>query len=171
MKKYSIKNYLKLADIFTIGNIVFGFLAILFFIKGDFYIGSGCLVFAAVLDFIDGPIARRTHGATDYGKMLDLADLVSFGAAPAVFISILVPELIGYIASIILLVSSLLRMARYAVVNTKIKIGMPITVNGLLFPALFLVNEAFAIGYFIFPLAAIVSSILMVKTFSLYQRK
>ncbi len=78
----------------TLGNLVAGFAAIYYASKpGDFsgpwgwssLTMAGALVFVGMfLDSIDGSIARLTHSFSDLGAQLDsLADLVTFGVAPA----------------------------------------------------------------------------------------
>lgn len=60
-----------------------GFLSIILSIKGNFYLASWLIIIAAVLDVLDGSIARWINVASDFGKELDsLSDLVSFAGAP-----------------------------------------------------------------------------------------
>ena len=85
-----IKEILKLADFFTIGNLIFGVLSIFYAILGLFTYAAIFLLIAVLFDFLDGKIARMSKKATEqgkqFGKQLDsLADIVSFGVAPAVF--------------------------------------------------------------------------------------
>ncbi|HEX2949895.1 MAG TPA: CDP-diacylglycerol--serine O-phosphatidyltransferase [Armatimonadota bacterium] len=73
----------------TMGNLFCGFLAILFTIRGlDFYhYAMLMMLVAAVLDFFDGYVARRLGVSSEVGRELDsLADVVSFGVAPAVLL-------------------------------------------------------------------------------------
>lgn len=68
-------------------NLISGFAAILFAIKGEVTIASWAIAAAMIFDFFDGLSARALKAYSDIGKELDsLADLVSFGVAPAIII-------------------------------------------------------------------------------------
>jgi CDP-diacylglycerol--serine O-phosphatidyltransferase len=87
-----------LPTLFTAGNVFLGYLAILRSIQGalelsrnmtaasaHFVVAAKCIGAAIVLDAIDGRIARATNTASDFGREMDsLADVVSFGLAPAI---------------------------------------------------------------------------------------
>ena len=87
-----------LPTFFTAGNIFLGFLAILETVEGALYAGSGrmghnahfelaakVIGLSIFFDGLDGRIARLTNTASDFGRELDsLADVISFGIAPAV---------------------------------------------------------------------------------------
>ena len=69
----------------TLLNLSFGLMAILWASRGDLLWAAVFIVIAAVLDFFDGFLARLLKAQSDIGKDLDsMADLVSFGVAPAV---------------------------------------------------------------------------------------
>jgi|SRR3989338_298236 len=167
MGKYSIKNYLKPADIVTIFSLLSGFAAIIFFSHGNFFNGSIALLFAAFFDWADGKAARAFGGGTKYGKALDIADLVSFGAAPAVMISFAVRNYFGYLAAGIFLTASLMRLARFQVEETNFSIGMPTTVNGIIFPAVYFLQSYLGFSEYIYVIVALISSIFMLKSFEL----
>ena len=67
----------------TMGNLLFGFIAIVN-ASQEQYVGAGiCILFAALLDGFDGQIARMLHVTSKIGEQLDsLADCVAFGIAP-----------------------------------------------------------------------------------------
>jgi CDP-diacylglycerol--serine O-phosphatidyltransferase len=73
---------------FTVGNLLCGFYAVLATLQGgvsDLDDAARAIGFAILFDAFDGFIARVTHTNTDFGKQFDsLADMVSFGMAPAV---------------------------------------------------------------------------------------
>jgi len=74
---------MKLPDCFTLLNVILGFYAILLASKADYQAAVVLILLAAAADGLDGFLARRS-GAGPLGSNLDsLADLVSFGAAPA----------------------------------------------------------------------------------------
>ena len=71
-------------NLFTLGNLFCGLLAILFAIGGHLNIAGGFVLLGAFLDFFDGMLARLLHVSGELGKQLDsLADLITFGVAPA----------------------------------------------------------------------------------------
>jgi CDP-diacylglycerol---serine O-phosphatidyltransferase len=83
MKKY-IPNFI------TSLNLASGFFAIIFAAAGDTFTASWLIVAAMIFDFSDGFAARLLKAYSDLGKELDsLADVVSFGVAPAYLIYIL----------------------------------------------------------------------------------
>jgi len=68
-------------------NLVSGFIAIIFASNGDILSASWFIFAAMIFDFLDGFSARLLNAYSDMGKELDsLADVISFGAAPAVII-------------------------------------------------------------------------------------
>jgi CDP-diacylglycerol--serine O-phosphatidyltransferase len=79
-----------LPSLFTAGNIGAGYYAITQSIQGSAVDHSGfdhaalAIGLAALLDGVDGYIARLTHTTSDFGKELDsLADVITFGVAPS----------------------------------------------------------------------------------------
>ena len=85
--------------------------------RWDFAIGA--VVIAAVLDALDGRVARMVKGTSRFGAELDsLADFVNFGVAPAIILySWLLNDVksIGWIAALIFAISEALRLARFNV--------------------------------------------------------
>lgn len=80
-----------LPSLFTTGNLAAGFYAILHAMQGSlgetwhFDHAAMAIGFAVLFDGLDGTIARLTNTTSDFGKELDsLADVVTFGVAPAV---------------------------------------------------------------------------------------
>jgi CDP-diacylglycerol--serine O-phosphatidyltransferase len=72
-------------SLFTIGNIFCGCFSIICALKGRFDSAAIAIGIGAVLDGLDGRIARMTKTTSDFGLELDsLADVVSFGVAPAI---------------------------------------------------------------------------------------
>ena len=107
-----------LPSAFTLGNLFFGFYAIIAAFRGDFIWASWCIVIAWVLDYLDGRVARVTRTGSDFGAELDsLTDAVSFGIAPALILVLLYfPEsdwswLIGFAYVAV----AVLRLARFNV--------------------------------------------------------
>ena len=77
-----------LPSFFTVANMLCGFYAILATIKGepiDMDYAARAIGFAILFDSVDGFVARATHTNSEFGKQFDsLADVVSFGIAPAI---------------------------------------------------------------------------------------
>lgn len=73
-----------LPSAFTLGNLFFGFWAIVSAASGDFQRAGWFVVLAGVMDMLDGRIARLSKTASRFGAELDsLVDVLSFGMAPA----------------------------------------------------------------------------------------
>ena len=69
---------------FTLGNLFFGFWAIVSAYNGNFRWAGWFIVFAGILDMLDGRVARLSKTGTRFGAELDsLVDIISFGVAPA----------------------------------------------------------------------------------------
>jgi CDP-diacylglycerol---serine O-phosphatidyltransferase len=74
-----------LPSLFTIGNMFCGYASIVHAMWGEFAIAASYVGVAFVLDSLDGRIARYTNTTSAFGVELDsLADVISFGLAPAV---------------------------------------------------------------------------------------
>ncbi len=106
-----------LPNILTLGGVCLGISSIKFSIDGNFSLAVTLILFAAILDALDGRIARLIKGTSEFGKELDsLTDFVSFGIAP-VFI-LYFWELnnygkLGWALSLIYSVCCVLRLARF----------------------------------------------------------
>ena len=106
-----------LPNILTLGGVCLGISSIKFSIDGNYSLAVTLILFAAILDALDGRIARLIKGTSDFGKELDsLTDFVSFGIAP-VFI-LYFWELnklgkLGWAISLIYSVCCVLRLARF----------------------------------------------------------
>ena len=71
----------------TLLNLMFGAAAIIHVVEGNLVLAAVLIAFAAVFDFMDGFAARLLKVNSELGKQLDsLADVVSFGVAPAIFL-------------------------------------------------------------------------------------
>lgn len=130
----NILRAIRLPDLFSLLNLVFGFGAVLAASRGN--TGSSILlvILSAVFDGIDGFLARKMN-TSNLGFSLDsLADLVSFGVAPA-SIAVVVFGFSGYTLalSLIYLVCGALRLARFnsSERNDELFEGFPITASGI----------------------------------------
>ena len=106
-----------LPNILTLGGVCLGISSIKFSIDGNFSLSVTLILLAAILDALDGRIARLIKGTSEFGKELDsLTDFVSFGIAP-VFI-LYFWELnsygkLGWAIALIYSVCCVLRLARF----------------------------------------------------------
>lgn len=104
---------------FTLGNLFFGFWAIVSAYNGNFVWAGWSIVFAGILDMVDGRIARLSKTGSRFGAELDsLVDLTSFGVAPALLIYFQEFSTAGRFAWLICyfyVVTAALRLARFNV--------------------------------------------------------
>lgn len=146
--EYKIIKFLKGKDFISLLNCLFGFYAIYFAIRGVFLYSAILLVLAFVADVLDGKVARMLSQSNEFGKRMDMADLVSFGAAPAIFIliyyqpNVLIPNILLHLAAIFLISAALFRLARFQSKSSNISgfIGVPSTTNGIIYPLLYFLN-------------------------------
>ncbi|TVR51467.1 MAG: CDP-diacylglycerol--serine O-phosphatidyltransferase [Gemmatimonadales bacterium] len=107
-----------LPSAFTLGNLFFGLYAIVAASRGDFDWAAWCIVIAAVLDMLDGRIARFTRTGTRFGAELDsLVDAISFGVAPAFILYhlFLADQPWSWILSFVYVTAVVVRLARFNV--------------------------------------------------------
>lgn len=138
--KFGLKKYFKLIripDLASIGNLLLGFIGIIFLLKGNeiFFIKS--ILLAGLLDGIDGFIARKKYqnNSSRFGVEIDsLADLLSFGLAPSLFFWYKTEFIdICLIIPMLFLTASMIRLARYNISNEKNGfMGVPTTCAGLI---------------------------------------
>lgn len=107
-----------LPSAFTLGNLFFGLFAIVAAARGDFQWAAWCIVFAAILDMLDGRIARFTRTGSRFGAELDsLVDAISFGVAPAFILYHLffADQSWAWILSFLYVTAAVVRLARFNV--------------------------------------------------------
>lgn len=152
-----------IANLITSLNLLCGCIGIGLLFNSDI-IGSAYFIFiAAVLDFLDGFIAKQLHAQSAFGKDLDsLADVVSFGVLPGLILFTLLnmcfDEADGWqqylpYAAFLIPVFSALRLAKFNN-DTKQKdnfIGMPTPANAILIasiPFIIMQNNGDTANYF-----------------------
>ena len=151
LKSTGMGYFLTIPDAISLLNLVFGFLAILMVIDNHLTLASLCILVALVFDSVDGWVARKLERKDyfSFGKNMDsLADVVSFGAAPAAILYSLgsgMSDWSGYLVTIvclIVLVCGMLRLARYNVIADRIQykgfIGLPIPAAALILSTYYL---------------------------------
>lgn len=110
---------INLPNIITSCNVMCGCLAILFGLQGEVGLACLCILAGAFFDFFDGMTARALGISGPIGKELDsLADMVSFGIAPAVLayqvvLSFSEDALWLFVVAAIIAVFSALRLAKF----------------------------------------------------------
>ena len=159
---------MKGADVITLINAASGMASIFCSIRGEFIVAAGFMVMSFILDYFDGRFARLSNNQNGFGKELDsLSDVLSFSVAPAVFgFSLGINTITGIAILIVFVCSGILRLARFNISNIKHFEGMPITVNGVLFPMFYFIllntQEIINLNYFI--IIYLISAALMVST-------
>ncbi|WP_119352725.1 CDP-diacylglycerol--serine O-phosphatidyltransferase [Azohydromonas sediminis] len=125
-----------LPNLFTVAALFGGFYGIVMAINGRFEQSAIGIFAAMVLDSLDGRVARLTNTQSAFGEQMDsLADMVSFGAAPAVIVYVWALSglgKLGWIAAFIYCACAALRLARF---NTNIGVVDKRWFQGLPSPA------------------------------------
>ena len=125
-----------LPSLFTVGNLFCGYACIVYAMHGALEMAAPFIGIAFILDSLDGRIARLTGSSSKFGVEFDsLADVISFGAAPAVLAfewGLKGQGQIGWAAGFIFMSAGAIRLARFNVhstthqVDKRYFIGMPI---------------------------------------------
>ena len=136
-----------LPNLLTLLNLAAGTIAIVLTLEGNWIPAVYLLLTAAVFDFLDGLVARLLNAYSETGRQLDsLADVVSFGVLPAVFIyTIFMHQFNGLLQWIILgsilivPLFSAIRLARFNVWEDKDPFfhGLPTPAHALFWTGLF----------------------------------
>jgi len=132
-----------LPNLLTSAALFAGFYSIISGINGNFEPAAIAIIVAGILDGLDGRVARLTNTQSDFGEQYDsLADLISFGLAPALLafnwalsslseISVLTGKL-GWLAAFLFVACAALRLARF---NTQVGVIDKQYFQGLASPA------------------------------------
>ena len=122
-----------LPNLFTLAALFGGFYAIVMAMNGKFDLAAIGIFCAAVLDSLDGRVARMTNTQSAFGEQMDsLSDMVSFGAAPALIAyewALKDMGKLGWIAAFVYCSGAALRLARFntniGVVDKRFFQGLP----------------------------------------------
>ena len=125
-----------LPSLFTMGNMVFGFYAIICGLQGtpgSFRKASMFILLAAALDSVDGRIARMTGTESEFGKEYDsLADVITFGVAPGMLAYLWGLKAFNedaWLISVFYMVCTATRLARFnvqtKVTDSRYFVGLP----------------------------------------------
>lgn len=106
-----------LPNLFTTASLFAAFYAIIQSTVGNFENAAIAVIIAAVLDSLDGRVARMTNTVSDFGKEYDsLVDLVAFGLAPALILfewGLKDLGKVGWLTAFIYVATTALRLARF----------------------------------------------------------
>ncbi|HNQ22085.1 MAG TPA: CDP-alcohol phosphatidyltransferase family protein [Phycisphaerae bacterium] len=211
-----LKSIAVLPTLFTLGNLLCGFAAIHFSLVATRYVdtteggalpppllermlptflacGAGLIILGLVLDCLDGLVARATRTTTNFGGQLDsLADVVTFGVAPAILtIAFVMKELareailpspisahllgrVAWICAGIYVALAAIRLARFNVEHAEVGFdhrvfrGLPSPAAAAVVAALIILQEALGqtprqVIAYILPFVALVVAFLMVS--------
>ena len=124
---YALPNAITLSALFA------SFYAIVMAMNGRYETAVIAIFAAAVLDSLDGRVARMTHTQSAFGEQMDsLADMVSFGAAPALIVyqwALKDMGKLGWIPAFVYIAGAALRLLRFnvniGVVDKRYFQGLP----------------------------------------------
>jgi len=176
-----------LPNMFTLVGVCIGLSSIKFAFDEKFTLSIIAIIVAAIIDGLDGRIARLIQGTSKVGKELDsLTDVISFGVAPAFIMYFWkLNELgrIGWLICLIYVVCVALRLARFNVNSGKEPSwrdnffeGIPSPAGGVivLMPLIYSLSEIqiFSINYNYFvPILFVLISILLISKVPTYALK
>ena len=183
------KTRMILPNAITLIGVCIGLSSIKFAIDGKFAISIIAIMFAGLMDALDGRIARLIKGTSKMGKELDsLGDVISFGVAPALimyFWNLQYLDKLGWFVCLIYVVCVALRLARFNI-NTDEEIswkdnffeGLPSPAGGILVLMPLIISFSglekflFKINYdLLVPTLFIIISILLISTIPTYSFK
>lgn len=156
-------------NMFTLGNMVLGMLAIIMALEGRYSLAAIMVIVAMLLDGLDGRVARALNAQSEFGKELDsLSDIISFGVAPALIMYLVsFPELqpgLAWVVTALFPMCGALRLARFNVQKGApgYFVGLPIPAAGGVAATLSLFNKDISAVYC--AAAMVLLSYLMVST-------
>jgi CDP-diacylglycerol--serine O-phosphatidyltransferase len=122
-----------LPSLLTMGNMFCGYASIVYSMRDDFETGALFIGFGFVLDMLDGRVARLTGATSEFGLQFDsLADVISFGLAPAVLSlgwGLLPLGRLGWAVGFMFVAAAAMRLARFNIQSAggdkRYFVGMP----------------------------------------------
>ena len=176
-----------LPNMLTLIGVCIGLTSIRFALDGKFEFAIIAILFAALFDWLDGRIARLIKGTSEVGKELDsLADVISFGVAPAFimyFWALSSLGKFGWLVCLIYVSCVALRLARFNVNSNQEPSwrdnffeGVPSPAGGILVltPLIFSLSELefITVNYkFVVPIFFVTTSLLLISKFPTYSFK
>ena len=176
-----------LPNMLTLIGVCIGLTSIRFALDGRFELAIVAIIIAALIDGLDGRIARLIKGTSKVGKELDsLTDMISFGVAPAFimfFWKLNTLGKFGWLLCLIFVICVALRLARFNVSSNQEPSwrdnffeGVPSPAGGILVLTPLIISlsgfELFQINYdIVTPVFFIVTSFLIISKFPTYSFK
>ena len=125
-----------LPNMVTSGNLLCGLFSLILVLHGRYIPAAWLVFFAVIFDGFDGKVARMLGGGSQFGMEFDsLADLVSFGTAPAILmyqVSVRGLYILGAVTACFFALCVALRLARFNVVHVPGPFqGLPCPAGGL----------------------------------------
>ena len=176
-----------LPNMLTLIGVCIGLTSIRFALDGKFELAIIAIIFAALIDGLDGRIARLIKGTSKVGKELDsLTDMISFGVAPAFimyFWKLNTLERFGWLLSLIYVICVALRLARFNINSNQEPSwkdnffeGVPSPAGGILVLTPLIISlsgfQLYQLNYeLIVPIFFIVTSFLLISKFPSYSFK
>ena len=176
-----------LPNMLTLIGVCIGLTSIRFALSGEFHLAIIAIIFAALIDGLDGRIARLIKGTSKVGKELDsLTDMISFGVAPAFimyFWKLNTLGRFGWLVCLIYVICVALRLARFNVNSNQEPSwrdnffeGVPSPAGGILVLTPLIVSitnfDYINLNYdIIVPAFFIVTSLLLISKFPSYSFK
>lgn len=123
-----------LPSLFTLANMFCGYACVIYAMRREFSMAAPFIGVAIVLDLLDGRIARLTGTSSDFGREFDsLADVISFGIAPAVLgyaWGLYTFGRLGWATGFLFVSAAAIRLARFNIQTTtnpdkRYFVGMP----------------------------------------------
>ena len=178
-----------LPNALTLIGVCIGLSSIKFALDGKFALAVIAIIFAGLMDALDGRIARLIKGTSKMGKELDsLADVISFGVAPAFvmyFWNLQYLDKLGWLLCLVYVVCVALRLARFNVSSNEEPSwednffeGVPAPAGGIivLMPLIFNFSELVKVNLnfdynLIVPTIFVIISFLLISTVPTYSFK
>ncbi len=176
-----------LPNMLTLIGVCIGLTSIRFALDGRFELAIIAIIFAALIDGLDGRIARLIKGTSKVGKELDsLTDMISFGVAPAFimyFWKLNTLERFGWLLCLVYVICVALRLARFNVNSNQEPSwkdnffeGVPSPAGGILVLTPLIISlsgfDYVQLNYeIIVPIFFIVTSFLLISKFPSYSFK
>lgn len=161
-----------LPNLFTAGGVFSGMMSLIMSASGKYEYAAWLILLALVFDGLDGRVARMTKTTSKFGLEFDsLADIVSFGVAPAMLLYQycgLDYGRFGMVVSGLYVVFGAIRLARFNVTTLEIEpsvfIGVPIPTAAVFVSILILLYEKYTLDMYIpLLLATLFVAVLMVS--------
>ena len=176
-----------LPNILTLIGVCIGLTSIRFALDGSYELAIIAIIFAALIDGLDGRIARLIKGTSKVGKELDsLTDMISFGVAPAFimyFWKLNTLERFGWLLCLVYVICVALRLARFNINSNQEPSwrdnffeGVPSPAGGILVLTPLIISlsgfDYIQLNYnIIVPIFFMVTSFLLISKFPTYSFK